>query len=177
MTLADFTHVVLSVDYDIKQFKCKDDDLNSFLLDDAKGYLLSKMAVTYLFEDNISNKTVAYYSLLNDKITFDPERKSFWNKLNRKGANKKRRKDYPAIKIGRLAINQGYIGNGLGSEILTMIKYMFANQNRTGCRFITVDAYSDVTPFYLKCGFDFLTDKDINDATRSMYFDLMSFAL
>lgn len=35
------------------------------------------MAVTYLFEDKEKGLTVAYYSLLNDKITFDPEHRSF----------------------------------------------------------------------------------------------------
>lgn len=74
-------------------FDCGDPDLNDFLITDAKNYLRSMMALTYLLEDENENKTVAYYSLLNDKIVFDPDDKRFWNKLNRKIANDKRRKE------------------------------------------------------------------------------------
>ncbi len=132
------------------------------------------MAVTYLFEDKSSNVTVAYYSLLNDKITFDPDQRHFWNRLNRKIANKKRRKDYPAVKIGRLAVAEGYEGTGIGRDIIRFIKYMFAHGNRTGCRFITVDAYVEATEFYLKCGFNFVSEKDKDERTRSMYYDLIN---
>ena len=46
-----------------------------------------------------------------------------------------------------------------------------------GCRFITVDAYNDESTisFYTKNGIEFLTDKDENDETRLMYFDLKDF--
>lgn len=52
---------------------------------------------------------------------------------------------------------------------------MFTHGNRTGCRFITVDAYHDAVGFYLKCGFDFISEKDQNEITRSMYYDLKRF--
>lgn len=52
---------------------------------------------------------------------------------------------------------------------------MFTHGNRTGCRFITVDAYSDAVGFYQKCGFDFISEKDRNDITRLMYYDLKRF--
>lgn len=176
MAFNNLIHKQLTLDTTIKPFKCRDADLNSFLFDDAKKYLASKMAVTYLFEDEVNNTTVAYYSLLNDKITFDPTQRSFWNKLNRRIANAKRRKDYPAVKIGRLAVDESHTGYGIGKDIIRFIKYMFAFGNRTGCRFITVDAYAEATTFYEKCGFNYLSDKDKNDRTRSMYYDLMNIA-
>ena len=174
MVFENLTHLQLTADTNIKPFKCNDSDLNGFLIEDAKNYLASKMAVTYLFEDKEKNITVAYYSLLNDKITFDPDQRSFWNKLNRKIANEKRRKDYPAVKIGRLAVAQSHAGKGIGTEIIRFIKYMFAYGNRTGCRFITVDAYADATEFYQKCGFNFVSEKDKGERTRSMYYDLIN---
>lgn len=174
MAFENLTHLQLTADTIIKPFKCKDSDLNGFLIEDAKNYLTSKMAVTYLFEDKEKNITVAYYSLLNDKITFDPEQRSFWNRLNRTIANEKRRKDYPAVKIGRLAVAECYTGTGIGTEIIRFIKYMFAFGNRTGCRFITVDAYAEATEFYLKCGFNFISEKDKGERTRSMYYDLIN---
>ena len=43
----------------------------------------------------------------------------------------------------------------------------------SGCRFLTVDAYKAAIPFYEKCGFNFLSEKDVEEDTRAMYFDLM----
>jgi predicted GNAT family N-acyltransferase len=106
---------------------------------------------------------------------FNPEEKQFWNRLNRKIANPKRRKDYPAVKIGRHAVSKEYSGNNIGKTILLQIKHMFSSMQRSACRFITVDAYVAAIPFYEKCGFTFLSDKDKNSKTRAMYFDLINF--
>lgn len=175
MDFSSFTFRQIEADTEIKSFDCGDADLNDFLVTDAKNYLQSMMALTYLLEDEAKNKTVAYYSLLNDKIVFDPENKHFWNRLNRKIANNKRRKEYPAVKIGRLAVSNDYSGNHIGKAILLQIKHMFATMRRRACRFITVDAYAAAVPFYERCGFMFLSDKDKNSKTRAMYFDLINF--
>ncbi len=175
MDLSKFTFRQIEPDTEIKSFDCGDTDLNDFLVSDAKNYLMAMMALTYLLEDNEASKTVAYYSLLNDKIVFDPEDKRFWNRLNRKIANNKRRKEYPAVKIGRLAVSLDYSGNHIGESILLQIKHMFATMRRSACRFITVDAYAAAIPFYEKCGFMFLSEKDRNSKTRAMYFDLINF--
>ncbi|MDE6032708.1 MAG: GNAT family N-acetyltransferase [Muribaculaceae bacterium] len=175
MDFSKFTFRQIETDTEIMSFDCGDDDLNDFLVSDAKNYLRAMMALTYLLEDNDESKTVAYYSLLNDKIVFDPEDKHFWNKLNRKISNKKRRKEYPAVKIGRLAVSKDYVGNRIGEAILLQIKHMFSTMRRSACRFITVDAYSAAIPFYEKCGFSFLSEKDKNSRTRAMYFDLINF--
>ena len=175
MDLSKFSFRQIEADTEIKSFDCGDADLNDFLVSDAKNYLRAMMALTYLLEDNASAKTVAYYSLLNDKIVFDPEDRSLWNRLNRKVANSKRRKEYPAVKIGRLAVSKDYSGNHIGEAILLQVKHMFATMRRSACRFITVDAYSAAVPFYEKCGFLFLSEKDKHSKTRAMYFDLINF--
>lgn len=165
----------LSKETIIKPFKCADSDLNGFLMEDAKNYSEDLMAVTYLIEDVEKEKTVAYFSLLNDKITYDPELSSVWNRLNRRVSNAKRKRDYPAVKIGRLAIAEEYSGQGLGKDIIRLIKHIFTHSNRTGCRFITVDAYKEATPFYEKCGFLFFSQKDNREKTRAMFYDLKRF--
>lgn len=175
MDFSNFTFRQIEADTEIKSFDCGDADLNDFLVSDAKNYLRAMMALTYLLEDNSECKTVAYYSLLNDKIVFDPEGKQFWNRLNRKIVNSKRRKEYPAVKIGRLAVSKDYAGNHIGEAILLQVKHMFATMRRSACRFITVDAYAAAVPFYEKCGFMFLSEKDKNSKTRAMYFDLINF--
>lgn len=72
----------------------------------------------------------------------DTEERSLWNRINRRISNNKRRKTYPSVKIGRLAVSKDYDNKGIGRAILDFIKHAFTNGNRTGCRFITVDAYA-----------------------------------
>lgn len=175
MGIDKFTFRQIAADTRIKLFDCGDADLNDFLFSDAVNYYNSMMALTYLLEDTETNKTVAYYSLLNDKIVFDPDQRKLWNKLNRRVANSKRRKEYPAVKIGRLAVSKDYAGKHIGRDILLLVKYVFATMRRSACRFITVDAYSAAVPFYEKCGFMFLSEKDKESTTRAMYFDLINF--
>lgn len=175
MELSNFTFRQINNNTEIKSFDCGDTDLNDFLFSDAKNYFRAMMALTYLLEDGHDNKTVAYYSLLNDKIVYDPDEKQIWNKLNRKIGNSKRRKEYPAVKIGRLAVSKDYARKHIGETIILQIKHMFATMRRSACRFITVDAYVAAIPFYEKCGFMFLSDKDKNSKTRAMYFDLINF--
>ena len=50
---------------------------------------------------------------------------------------------------------------------------MFALDNKAGCRFLTVDAYLDAVPFYVKNDFQFMNVEDNNPHTRLMYYDLM----
>lgn len=165
----------LTEDSDIKPFKCADDDLNEFLFEDAKHFQRELMAVTYLLAYMEQNKTAAYFSLLADKIIFNPDEKGVWNKLNRNIPNSKRRRSYPAVKVGRLAVNENYSGQGLGTFILDNIKYAFSNVKRLGCRFITVDALKTAVPFYERNGFQCITESDKDEETRLMFFDLKNF--
>lgn len=177
MALNDYEFIPLTSETDIKPFDCGDEDLNAFLFDDAKKYLHDLLAVTYLIVDSDNDKTVAYFSLLNDKISLVPEEQKRWNRLNRKISNAKRRRSYPAVKIARLAVSKDYCGLGIGADIINFIKYAFTHGNRTGCRFITVDAYASAIGFYSSkhCLFEFFTEKDVDEDTRLMIFDLKPF--
>lgn len=62
-----FESIRLNQEFNIKPFDCGDDDLNDFLLIDAKQYYQKLLAVTYIL--NGSSDTIAFFSLLNDKIT------------------------------------------------------------------------------------------------------------
>lgn len=173
MNFDNFIFHQVEPDTDIKPFDCGDADLNGFLFDDAKKYLEAMLAVTYILEDKSAEKTVAYYCLLNDKIELDPDEKSKWNKINRKIPNSKRYHAYPAVKIGRLGVSLEYAHQHIGQMVIMQIKMIFSRMNLSGCRFLTVDAYANAVPFYEKCGFNFLSDKDESEETRAMYFDLM----
>lgn len=176
MNFTKLVQIQLSSETKIKPFKCAEEDLNGFLFDDAKHFQDELMAVTYLLEDIEKDVTVAYFSLLADKITFNPDEKSIWNRLNRNIPNHKRRRNYPALKIGRLAVNENYTGEGVGTFVIDSIKFAFTTVKRLGCRFVTVDALKSATPFYEKNGFRFFTEQDKDDDTRLMFFDLKNFA-
>ena len=169
--IANIKLTVLEENTIIKPFESADRDLNDFLQNDAKNYLKSMLAVTYLYE--VDNETVAYFTLSNDNLTRNDEEKSQWNKINRSIPNEKRRRTYPAVKIGRLAVSENFSGFGIGSKMIgTVITMYLEQQQRAGCRFVAVDAYRNAIPFYQKNDFKFLTEKDKDEETRAMYFDL-----
>jgi GNAT superfamily N-acetyltransferase len=163
----------LSVDYQIKPFDCGDSDLNEFLQNDSKKYLQELLAVTYLIEND--KDTIAFFSLFNDKISIiDTDSKNQWRKLFRDNMPQgKRFSSYPAMKIGRLGVSNDFKGQGWGTIILDYLKELFISNNRTGCRYITVDAYRESLRFYERNEFSYLTSKDIDSDTRLMYFDLI----
>ena len=121
------------------------------------------------------SETIAFFSLLNDKITItDTDSKSQWRKLIRdRMPFGKRFSSYPAMKIGRLGVSVNHQGQGWGAIIIDYLKELFISNNRTGCRYITVDAYRDSLAFYEKNGFVYLTSIDQDSDTRLMYFDLI----
>jgi len=59
----------LNTEYNIKPFDCGDEDLNDFLVNDSLHYTNSLIAVTYIFEDTENQKTIGFFSVINDKIT------------------------------------------------------------------------------------------------------------
>jgi predicted GNAT family N-acyltransferase len=179
MNLESLTPIRLNQDYELKSFDCGDTDLNNFLFNDAKDYLKELMAITYVIE--YENKVIAYFCLLNDKVVFDTldtQKKSFWNRFNRRNQipNSKRRKNYPATKIGRLAVSKECKGQGIGYFIIDTIQSLILNRMDIACRFITVDAYQTAFNFYMKNGFEFLSTEDENESIRLMYFDLKNMA-
>ncbi len=165
----------LTIDSVLKPFDCDVSDLNSFFFDDSLNYLKQLLAVTYVLEDE--SNTIAYFSILNDKIiNRDPKtNQTISNTLVRKIPNKKRWPSYPSVKIARFGVHKNYQNQGIGTEIIDFVKQFFTTKNKTGCRYITVDAHNLSTGFYINNGFKFLTPKDENDETRLMYFDLMKF--
>ena len=169
MAIEDFKLVRLTSDHNILPFDCDDKDLNEFIFEDAKAYQSQLLAVTYLLESY--NTTIAFFSIFNDKITLeDFDSKSLWKKLSVPYG--KRKRSYPAVKLGRLAINVENQKQGIGKDILNYLKISFIDNNKTGCRFITVDAYSKSFGFYEKNGFEYITLKDAGEDTRLMFFDL-----
>lgn len=158
----------------VLSFDCGDDDLNDFILNESVQYRQARLAVTYVIEIKNTNNVVGFFSLANDKISIsDFENKTEFNRFRKQRfVNEKRLKSYPATKICRLGIDLSAKGLSLGTFILDFIKSYFVIDNKTGCRFITVDAYIDAVPFYLKNNFLPLSEESDTDHTKLLYFDL-----
>ena len=158
----------------VTTFNCGDEDLNGFILTDAPLYRKEKLAVTYtVFEKSNRDNVIAFFSLSNDRISIsDFDNKTRYNRFSRRFNNHKRLKSYPAAKIGRLGVSESMKGMNIGSMLLRFINLSFPADNKTGCRFITVDAYAAAIPFYLRNGFVPLNDEDADEPTRLLYFDL-----
>ena len=155
----------------VKSFDCGDTDLNDFILNESMLYRKEKLAVTYVLEDEADtehNHIAAFFSLSNDRISLsDFDSKTKFNRFSRRFNNHKRLKSYPAAKIGRLGVAMDMKGLSVGSFLLDFIA-----DNKTGCRFITVDAYAAAIPFYFRNGFVPLNEDDIDEPTRLLYYDL-----
>ena len=82
---------------------------------------------------------------------------------------------FPAVKIARLGVDVAFQRGGIGTFLLNITKAFFRCYNRTGCRFVTVEAYKNdrALAFYMKNDFAFLTDKDQGKNQRTMFFDLL----
>ena len=159
-----------------KPFNCGAADLNDFFLKDSAGHARHLLAVTYAIETDV--ETIAFFSVLNDRIQQKECDRSIFKKLSKAMPADKRYGSYPAVKVGRLGVNKTNQRGNIGTALMDYIKIFFVDKNKTGCRFITVDAYNNecTIKFYLKNGFKFLTEKDKDSGHRAMYFDLMPIA-
>ena len=178
-SLQDVSVLVLTENHSIKPFDCEDDDLNDFLFNKALLYQKELLATTFIVESE--ERTLGYYSVLNDSLQLKeedfPSKSKYKKFLSYLIPHPKRHlKSVPAVKIGRLAIDKTFKGKGLGSVIMANIisKCIKMNEEQA-CRLITVDAYKQAVPFYQKMGFKFLIEGDKDDTTRLMFLDLTSF--
>ena len=160
-------------------FDCGDEDLNDFILTDAPLYFRVRLATSYVLEDASNGDVIGYFSLAHDRISLtDFPSNSAYNRFRKQFfAQGKMFKSYPALKICRLATSKKYRGEGIGAMLVNMIIASYRNDNKAGCRFITVDAYADALPFYYKQGFTPLSNTDEGAETRLLYFDLQSINL
>jgi len=161
----------------IKPFNCGHREINGFLFENAIEHTKELLAITYLYEDD--RNTIAYLSVANDSIRIKdaPSPNWFRRVVLKELPHEKRIKypSYPAVKVGRFGVSNEYSRQGIGTSLMDWVKNYFLDKNKTGCRFVTVDAYKESIEFYEKNGFKFLTDKDKDEETRLMYFDLKIF--
>ena len=152
-------------------FDCGDADLNDYFHKDRLLYLSHLLTQTYFMSESIApDFIVGLVDFCNDAV-----RKEKFKVKAPYIPEELFHQTLPAVKITRLGINKSFQNRNLGSHLMNMIKRFFLSDNRTGCRFMTVDAYNNekVLNFYTKNGFQFFTEKDLKHQTRAMFFDLL----
>lgn len=156
-------------------FDCGDEDLNGFLVEDAIPSTKKRIANTFVLMDG--GQALAYFCLLTDKITKQEVSKADWRRMKKQFPRGKQFSSYPSIKIGRFAVSDAHSGEGIGTNLMDMIKLRLLDTiSLPAYRFLTVDAYLSAIPFYEKNGFAQLQPSDENKDTRLMYFDMLSLA-
>ena len=157
----------LTPETELKPFDCGNSDLTEYFFHSAKKDMEKLLTVVYYYEEE--DKTVLFFTLSNDKISEIEIKngesvysKSFFRRIKDKFGRAKHRRDYPAVKIGRFGVNKYFRGKGehWGSDTLSLIKDWMITDNKTGCCFITVDAYATAVEFYLKNEFLFMGVKE-----------------
>jgi len=126
-------------------FYSGDKDLDESLKDDALRYGKQLIAKTFLviYEERI----VAFFSVMNDAIKLNQEETVQTKNLSRLH-------EYPALKIGRLAVDKTYQRKGFGKFAVDFVVGLAALINTSSaCRFITVDSYHESILFYERNGF------------------------
>ena len=167
-------------------------DLNDFFTNDAIPYQQKLLGKTYLFRSRKDTKEiVTAFTLANDSIRLTNKLAEEYKEifLEDTDLRDKSIKRFPDVLIGRLGTSTKFAHQGYGSAVMDFIKNLFRESNKTGCRFIIVDALNnaDTLHYYERNGFRYLVEDERLEAkyvgigvghlplhTRLMYFDLLN---
>lgn len=175
-------------------FDCGHSDLNEYFNKDAIPYAKQLLGKSYCFMlDENPKIIVCAFTISNDSIkTLDlPNNRK--KKVISDIPYSKQMRSYPAVLVGRLGVHKEYrLVSGenqrTSDQLMDFIKSWFVdNNNKTGCRFLVVDAYNEdgVLNFYDKNGFKMVFSTEEQEKryyhitsdeklhTRLMYFDLI----
>ncbi|MEO8151324.1 MAG: GNAT family N-acetyltransferase [Bacteroidia bacterium] len=190
-TLHVYNHNILK---SCESFDCGNLDLNDFFANDAINYSSELLGKSYCFTlDENPQIIVCAFTISNDSIKTINLPNSRKKKVIKDIPRPKQMSSYPAVLIGRLGVHKGYRNidgeaQRIGDQLMDFIKSWFVNRsNKTGCRFIVVDAYNEFKPirYYKNNGFIELFSTEDQEKeftgltennkllTRLMYFDLI----
>lgn len=172
-------------------FSCGEEDFDDFFANNAIAYEKELMGKTYcwILKEDVS-KIIGMITLANAGIQTTHMKNHPRRKLNNLIPYVKQGRTYPAVLIGRLGVNIDFQGQGfrIGAQIMEFIKTWFKSyDNKTGCRFILVDAVNNphTIAYYERNGFrplfprisdekDFYNIPETEDLrTRMYFFDLL----
>ena len=177
---------------DLEGFCCEDKDLDDFFTNDCFAYAKELLGKTYFYTVKSEPTTVVCaFTLANAGIRVSDLPNARRKKVEANIPHAKSLKDYPAVLIARLGVSKDFRSKHIGSDVLRYIKYWFLDPyNKTGCRYVLVDAYNSphAIHFYENNGFATVFSSEEQEKmyrhitkecplnTRLMYFDLMPLA-
>jgi GNAT superfamily N-acetyltransferase len=158
---------------DVSGFDCGDADLNEFLKNDAARYQAEHLSHTRLAF--LQGALVGYITLLADCIILKTSEKQ--RVLEQLLDFHQAVYTFPALKIGRLGVQNASKGTGVGTQLLKYAVGLVVRLNtelNVGCRFITLDAYPGSVTWYQKNGFLFNKHYKTPEKTHpSMRYDIL----
>lgn len=170
-----------------KPFSCGYDDLDEYFLKDSPLWADQMYGKTYCFVLRDDPQTiVCAFSLSNETIRVDLLPNSQKKRFLKEIPKEKRMRRYPAVLIGRLGVDIRFANNGIGTELMQILKFWFVEpDNKAAVRYLAIDALNNsrTLNYYEKNGFAYLFKEEEQEAissrmklplkTRYMYFDLI----
>jgi len=170
-------------------FSCGDNDLDDFFQNNAINYENQLLGKTYLYRLKEDTRIiVCAFTLSNSSIDVRHLPNSRRKQVTKNIPYEKSLSSYPATLIGRLGVSKDFSGKGIGTELMAVLKaWLLEKENRTACRFLTVDAYNNekTLKYYENNDFKYLFSTEQQEKqyigmpennqlkTRLMYFDLL----
>jgi len=137
-----------------RNFDCGEVDLNQYLAERARKEASQGLTAVHVLYDPGRDQIAAYYTLssLSVKLTDLPD--ELTKRLPRYP-------DLPAVLIGRLAVDSGYRGRGVGKMLMMAALAKIQEQSTVvGTFMVVVDAKNDkIVEFYAKFGFRPFADR------------------
>ena len=142
--------------------------LKTFLRKEAKKLHQSNLARTFVIAAHGQSKVMAYVTTLCTQISVEQFQEQA-------PIESFKYKDYPAIKLARLAVDTELQGQGVGSSLVDFVIGLAVEHvmPHTGCRFLVVDSKPQSVTFYERKGFKKIGEAGANgQSTTTMFIDL-----
>ncbi len=132
-----------------EDFSCGKDFLDNYFWKQAKQDVNRKLSACFVLVDNETKKISGYYTLSSSSIPGNLIPVSFKKKLPKSYLS------IPAILLGRLAIDKGFQGKGIGKILLIdALRRCYDTTESIGAFAVIVDPLDqDAERFYKKYGF------------------------
>lgn len=179
----------LTAPEEIDGFSCGDNDLDEFFTKDCFAYAQELLGKTYCYKlDDDPQKVVCAFTLANAGVRVSDLPNARKKKVESNIPHVKTLKDYPAVLLARLGVSKSFRSLRIGSDVIEFVKLWFLDpHNKTGCRFLIVDAYNspETLEFYEKNDFKMVFTSELQEkqyrhlnteatlSTRLMFYDLI----
>jgi len=185
--LQDCRFLTLSEEDVISDFDCGNEELNDFFNNKALLFKEQLLAMTCFFRHEKSDKVVCAFSLSPNALKAKDLPNNRQKKVKQLIPREKTLQSYPAFLIGRLGVSQEFNGQGIGTQLMKLIKGFCIRNYPDFCRFLVIDAYNSpsVLGFYKKNNFStvFSTEEQEREAykinpeevlqTRYLFYDMI----